>query len=156
MILKITEYCAWENERWSYLIDLNKQEGAVLNLLMIFIRLANAYYETANDEAQRQPMALAYHPIFNPHPRNPFAASKYNFEFYDSLEETKRGIKVVNSNGSLWLSDHVGYHSATNLMLDRKISIAKIKSAVISIRKRKTNSLYKSFDSIFLKQKAVV
>ena len=79
MILAVKEYCAWENERWVYIIDLSKQEAAAINSLMIFIRCANVEYEIAVREAKKQPPALPYHPLFNRHPRNPFAASRYSF-----------------------------------------------------------------------------
>jgi hypothetical protein len=151
MILKITEYCAWENERWSYIIDLSKQEAAAINSLMIFIRCANAEFEKAKEEADKQPPAIPYHFLFNSHPRNPFAASRYSFDFFDSADEKKMQLRCVGRTVSL--SDNVGYQAATNFMLDRKISLARMKSAMIAMRDKKQNKLYKVFDSIFLAPK---
>lgn len=154
MILKITEYCAWENERWSYIIDLSKQEAAAINSLMIFIKCANAHFEKANEEAQNQPSAIPYHPLFNRHPRNPFAASRYKFDFYDDAEESdSRGGKVILSGKTFWQSNDVGYNKFVTFMLDRKISIARMKSAMVTMRDKKQNKLYKIFDSIFLAPK---
>lgn len=151
MILAIKEYCAWENERWVYIIDLSKQEAAAINSLMIFIRCANKEYEEAEREAKRQPPALPYHPLFNRHPRNPFAASRYSFNFYDTADEEK--MKLMCAGTTVSLSRNVGYHAATNFMLDRKISVARMKSAMIAMRDKKENKLYKSFDSVFLATK---
>lgn len=156
MILKITEYCAWENERWSYIIDLNKQQASAINYLMIFIRCANKQFELDKEYSQSQPPVLSYHPIFNRYPRNPFAASRYSYEFYDSFEEKPGRIKLIKSDSSLSMSDGCGYNKFTNMMLDRKISIARMKSAMIAMRDKNENKLYKTFDNIFLslKQKA--
>lgn len=154
MLLKITEYCAWENEGWSYIIDLEKQEAAAINSLMIFIRCANAEFEIAKEEASRQKPALAYHPLFNRHPRNPFAASRYSFSFYDAVfVNYDRSVSLICSGKKSHLSDGCGYHFYTNIMLDRKISIFRIKSAMIAMRDRKKNNLYKRFDTVFLAPK---
>jgi hypothetical protein len=153
MLLKITEYCAWENERWSYIIDMDKQEASAINYLMIFIRVANISFEKDKEESQAQPPVLPYHFLFNRNPRNPFAASRYSYEFYDSMEEKAGRIKLIKSDGSLSLSDGSGYNQFTNIMTDRKISIAKMKSAMISMRDKHENKLYKVFDSIFLSKK---
>ena len=151
MILKITEYCAWENERWSYIIDLSKQEAAAINSLMIFIRCANAHFEEVKEAASKEPPALPYHPLFNRHPMNPFAASRYSFDFFDSADEKKMQLQCVGRTVSM--SKDCGYQSFTNFMLDRKISLARMKSAMISMRDKKQNKLYKAFDSIFLTTK---
>lgn len=154
MILKITEYCAWENERWSYIIDLEKQEAAAINSLMIFIRCANAEFEIAKEESSRQKPALAYHPLFNRHPRNPFAASSYSFNFYDAVfVDYDRSVSLICAGKKSHLSDGCGYHFYTNIMLDRKISIFRMKSAMIAMRDKKQNKLYKSFENIFLAAK---
>lgn len=153
MLLKVTEYCAWENEKWSYIIDLNNQQAASINFLMIFIRVANKYFELAKKDAQAQPLALSYHPIFNRHPRNPFAASSYSYEFYDSMEEKSGRITLISSDGVMSMSSGSGYNQFTNLMTDRKISVAKMKSAMIAMRDKNENKLYKSFDRIFLSKK---
>jgi hypothetical protein len=154
MLLKITEYCAWENEKWSYVIDMNKQEASAINHLMIFIRVANIQFEKDKEQSQAQPAVLPYHPLFNRYPRNLFAASRYSYEFYDSMEEKTAGrVTLIKSDGGLSLSGGSGYNSFTNIMTDRKISIAKMKSAMISMRDKKENKLYKVFDSIFLSKK---
>jgi hypothetical protein len=154
MLLKITEYCAWENERWSYIVDMDKQEATAINYLMIFIRVANIQFEKDKEQSQAQPAVLPYHPLFNRHPRNPFAASKYSYEFYDKMEEKAAGrVTLIKSDCSLSMSSGSGYNQFTNIMTDRKISIAKMKSAMISMRDKKENKLYKVFDSIFLSKK---
>jgi hypothetical protein len=153
MILRITEYCAWENERWSYIIDLTKQDATAINSLMIFIRCANAHFEEVRTEAERQPPALAYHPLFNRHPRNPFAASSYVFNFYDTAEHDGEKGKLTCAGKTIWVSDQSGYHKFINFMLDRKISVARMKSAMIAMRDKKENKLYKSFENIFLSPK---
>ena len=156
MILVIKEYCAWENERWSYIIDVCKQDAAAINSLMIFMRLANEYFEDAKRESEAQPPVLPYHPLFNRHPRNPFAASSYQFSFYDEIQTDERGRhNLITSECETCLSDHSGYNKMTNIMTDRKISPKRMKSAMQRMRNKKENTLYKCFDAVFLKPKSV-
>lgn len=153
MLLKITEYCAWENEKWSYVIDMDKQDACAINYLMIFIRVANAHFEIAKEESQSQPPALPYHALFNRNPRNPFAASRYNYQFYDSMEEKSGRVILIKSDSTMSLSDGAGYNNFTNIMTDRKISSFKMKSAMLSMRDKNENKLYKVFDNVFLSKK---
>lgn len=154
MLLKVTEFCAWENERWSYIFDMNKQDGATINLLMIFIRLANKVFEDIKQQEDMKPPPIPYHPIFNPHPIRVFAASRYNFEFFDTMEENGDSIALINAKYKVSLSNKCGYNHYTNLWVNEKISAARMKSAVIAIRgRKKENKLYKRFDNLFLKKK---
>ena len=154
MLLRITEYCAWENEKWSYIIDLDKQKGAAINYLMIFIRCANQHFDEAKVSAERQGGGLPYHFMYNRNPRTPFAASKYSFDFYDGIVEEKKRTILVNSDHRLVMSNRSGYYNLTNIMTNRKISPAKMKSAMIAMRDKGQNKLYKTFDTIFLSTKA--
>jgi hypothetical protein len=151
MILKVTERCAWENESWSYFIDLSGQSAEAINFLMIFIRCANAHFEKVKEATDKQPPALKPHFLFNRHPRNPFAASRYTFEFYDAADEKEFELKRGRTR--IHISERSGYHNFNNFRIDRKISIARMKSAMISMRDKKENKLYKSFDRIFLTSK---
>ncbi len=151
MLLKVTEYCAWEQEKWSYIIDMDKQEAAAINWLMIFIRCANKYFEQVKEDPKRP--RISYSPIFDSHRVSPFAASRYSYEFYDGIDEKGTRTTLIKSDGNLSLSKGGGYHNFTNIITDRKISRAKMKSAAIAIRDKNENKLYKSFDSIFLTKK---
>jgi len=154
MLIKVSEFCAWENERWSYVFDLEKQEAEAINYLMIFIRLANQHFEKVKEEAESKPPPIPYHILFNPRPLYVFAASKYSLEFYDSIEQKENSVRLIKSGGGLSMRNGSGYNDFTNIMIDRKISIARMKSAMVSIRgKKKENKLYKRFDNIFLFKK---
>lgn len=153
MLLKITEYCAWENESWSYIIDLDKQDGEALDHLMIFIRLANEQYIVAAADAKGQPYAIARHPLFNPHPRNPFAASRYNISFYNAIDTTLGRVRLLTHKTTERLREGSGYHDYANILTDMIISPRRMKSALTHIRDKKENILYKTFDSLFLKKK---
>lgn len=136
MLIAITEFNAWENERWAYVLDMDKQDGNVLNDLMIFIRLANAEFEKIKEGAKYRL----------------FAASKYTFKFYNSLNLTKLYPILVNKNCSLIINSDPGYNS-NSFDLSVVISSKRMRSAMLSIRDKKENILYKDFDSLFLKSK---
>lgn len=155
MIITVREYNAWENERWTYVFNLEKQSASALNYLMAFVRLANKEFDQIKQYAKNKPVPN-YHPIFNRHSQTPFAASSYMVCFYDTVEHKKGGIRLVSEDSAMNLSDNSGYKPSANLMLDRKISIARMKSALIAMRERKHNKLYKNFESVFLKGKQAV
>ena len=154
MLLRITEYCAWENEKWSYIIDLDKQNGAAINYLMIFIRCANSHFDEVKLQSEQKGGPLTRHFLFNRNPRTPFAASKYSFDFYDSIDQRSSRATLINIDHSLVLSNKSGYNNSTNIMTDRKISPAKMKSAMVAMRDKGQNKLYKTFDTIFLSTKS--
>lgn len=141
MLLKITERNAWERESWSHIVAIDKQDGRALNHLMIFTRLANENFEEAKKAASR-----AGHGSM-------FAASRYSVEFYETVETTDRSFHLKNKTGpGMIVSRNSGYKSS-ELMLERKISPARMKSAMMAIRDKKENVLYKGFESVFLKSK---
>jgi len=140
MLLKITERNMWEHEAWSHIVDIDKQEGQVMNHLMIFVRLANACCDKAKEDAVK-----AGHGQY-------FAASRYSVDFFDSHEVTDRSFRLKNRSITHVVTRDSGYKSS-ELLLDRKISPAKMKSAMKYMRDKKQNVLYKNFESVFLKAK---
>lgn len=135
LLLKITEVNAWERERWTYVLDANLQGGYVLNNLMIFVRLANEDFKKQYDAAPSNKM---------------FAGSKYFFEFYDSIEFGKSSPVLVNEKTKLYLNGKGNYKEG-GIYLDKKISPARIRSAMVAMRDQKKNKIYKQFESLFLK-----
>lgn len=134
----------WEREAWSHIVDLDKQDGQALNHLLIFIRLANVQFDEVKQAATK-----AGH-------GNMFAASKYDVQFFESCETTDRSIRLKNKSGNTLVVSKASGYKNSELNLDRKISPAKMKSAMIAARDKKQNTLYKSFDSVFLKGKQVL
>jgi hypothetical protein len=139
MLIVITEYCAWENERWKYILDLDKQDGGALNDLMIFIRLANIEFEKVKEMA---------------HKHGIFAASRYTFKFYEQIDLTGKYPRLLNKKegAGLIIASDPGYHSHS-LNIDNILSSKRVKSAMVSMRDKRNNILYKNFDSLFLKSK---
>lgn len=136
MLIAITEFNAWENERWTYVLDMGKQDGEVLNNLMIFIRVANQHFEGVKEKASERL----------------FAASRYNFRFYNELDTSKKYPVLRNKNGALVMSSTSGYNS-NSFDLNLVISPSRMKSAMLRMRDKQENDLYKNFDSLFLKTK---
>lgn len=158
MYIVITESNAWEREKWHYAIDVSKQDAETLNHLVIFINCANKYYEMAKAESESKLLALPYHPSFNRHRTNPFAASKYSFRFYDEIDVT--GVYPIGKfkSGTIMdFNDSANYNS-DSFDLDMIISPKKMYSAMIAMRDKKENTLYKNFESVFLtkRKKAVM
>lgn len=141
MLFKITETNCWEREKWSYILDMDKQDGEAFNWLMIFVRLANECFFKDAEAAKK-----------NGH-SHCFASSRYSFSFYNLIEFDKNRVYLKNNKVTHSMSGGSGYKNYTNVMTDRKMSVAKTKSAAIAIRDKKINRLYKSFESIFLNQK---
>lgn len=142
MLIKITERNMWERESWSHVLDVNRQSGQALNHLLIFVRLANARFEEAKESAKR-----AGHGSM-------FAASRYDVQFYETHETDERSLRLKNEGGStLVISKSNSNYKNNALDLKGKISPAKIKSAMIAIRDKKENRLYKSFEDVLLKTK---
>ncbi len=138
MLIAITEYNAWENERWTYVLDVDKQDGETLNRLMIFIRLANEeFIKIKNSTTNRL-----------------FAASHYNLKFYNELDLNNKYPCLINKRkgGGLIIASDPGYKSHS-FDLSLVISHKRMQSAMIKIRDKKENLLYKNFDSLFLKTK---
>jgi len=150
MLIAITEHNSWENERWTYVLDLNKQDGQTINNLMIFVRLANEHWEIANDDAPVPDRSS----IFTRHTPKLFAASKYWIKFYDAVEEDEKGAVVLrNYKGDGLRLGRGGGYKSNKVDLNAVISPKKMLSAMISMRDRDKNSLYKNFDSVFLSTK---
>ena len=79
-----------------------------------------------------------------------FAASKYWFKFYDEIDLTQNYPRGRFKNGgSMGFNGIAGYNS-DSFDLDVIISPKKMYSAMISMRDKNENILYKNFDSIFL------
>lgn len=140
MLLVITEYCSWENERWKYLLDLEKQDGEALNDLMIFIRLANDKFDKVKKEAT--------HVIF--------AVSRYSFKFYNKIDASGKYPRLINNKkgAGLIICSEPGYNSHS-FDLNNRLSSKRTRSAMLAIRDKGQNILYKDFDSILLKKKTV-
>jgi hypothetical protein len=137
MILQITEYCKWENERWGYLITLEKQPTIALTHLFIFMRLANDLYKHIEDNATT----------------DLFAASNYHVAFFDKAEKEEEDNRIVLINSSHRIAcrlEEGGYQSRTNVLLDKIISPAKVKSFMLAIRDKQENHIYKNFYGIFV------
>lgn len=122
MILRITEVNSWEQERWSYYIDTEKQSCGAMNALMVFIRVANRGYEEVKEAAGN----------------HIFAASRYDFAFTSKNKIPTRFSGSYKSGGDY---------------TDAVISPARMKSAMVTMRDKRENKLYKGFESIFLKRK---
>lgn len=153
MLIAITEHNAWENERWTYILDLSKQKSSAINSLMIFVRLANEYYQKAREDCPTNPLSGS---IFFKHSPKIFAASHYRIKFYDSMiatSGTRTRLKIDVGEESIITHNHNGYKQA-GAMLDAVMSPKKSKSALIAMRDKRENKLYKNFESIFLSKKA--
>lgn len=137
MLIAISEYNAWENEKWTYVLDMDKQDGEVLNHLMIFIRVANKHFDEIKATASSRL----------------FAASYYHYKFYNSIDLTNKHPRLQNKNSSLIIASDPGYNSHS-FDLDLVIAPSRMKSAMVRMRDKQTNDLYKNFNSLFLKKKA--
>lgn len=151
MILAVTESNSWEREKWIYCLDVNKQDSEALNHLMIFIRLANEYFEKQKTIEDNNPPPIPYHPIFNRHPVRLFGASRYWFKFYKEVDLSKKHPHLVCSNArsSLIVNSDPGYNSHS-FDTSKVISPKRMKSAMIKMRDKEENIIYKNFDSLFL------
>jgi hypothetical protein len=138
MLIAITEFNAWENERWTYVLDIDKQDGEILNNLMIFIREANQHFDKVKEITTTRL----------------FAAARYNFRYYNELDTSKKYPVLRNKNGALVMSTHSGYNS-NSFDLNLVISSSRMKSAMLRMRDKQENDLYKNFDSVFLKSKTI-
>lgn len=140
MLIAITEHNAWENEKWMYVLDLDKQDGEVINCLMIFIRMANEEFDK----------------IKNSTTHRLFAASRYTFKFYNELDLSKNQAHLRNKTlgAGLVLNGNSAYQS-NSFDLNLIISSKRMKSAMLSMRDKKDNIIYKSFQSLFMKTKQV-
>jgi hypothetical protein len=137
MLIAITEFNAWENERWTYVLDMEKQDGEVLNNLMIFIRVANQHFEDVKEKSTERL----------------FAASRYNFKFYNKLDVSDKYPVLRNKKGALVMNSSSGYNS-NSYDLSLIISPLRMRSTMIRMRDKQENDLYKNFDSLFLKTKS--
>lgn len=149
MLIAITEHNSWENERWTYVLDLHKQDAEAINNLMIFVRFANEHWHIADEDTPVPDRSS----IFSRHTPKLFAASKYWIKFYDSCEKDESGYVLKHKgHGGLHIRSSGGYKSS-RYDLSLIISPKKMLSATVSMRDKDTNSLYKDFDSVFLSQK---
>ena len=145
MLIRITEINAWEQEKWSYVFDMNKQNASALNHLMVFIRLANAEFDIIKENTATPKSSIPFY-----RPIKLFAATKYTFEFYDSVEVDEKGyIILTNNSGRLHIGNNNGYKSS-GVYLDTIISPRKALSAKLKMRDKKENILYKNFEHLFL------
>lgn len=136
MLIKVTETNMWEREKWTYVLDVEKLGGSILNHLMIFVRCANAQFDKESSDAKGNSEV--------------FASSRYHLEFYDSLiQEQGKDPILVNKTCKLHLNSRGNYKEG-GIYLDKKISSARLKSAMIQMRDKKENKLYKNFESLFL------
>ena len=137
MLLKVTELNHWEKEKWSYLIDLDKQEATAVNDLFSFFRLAREQFD--KDKSQAGCRGQSH-----------FASSNYYYEFYDSLDTRGNYPVLKRKDCNLCMNGGGGYKS-NMLSLKNIISVRKIRSARNAMRDKKENKLYKNFEYIFLK-----
>lgn len=152
MLIKVTEANHWEHERWSYILDADLQGAQVINDLLSFIRLCNEETAKIKKAVHDDPNHPWVTDMFQRPMYKLFAASTYSMRFYDRLEEhPERGYPVLISNKSkLHMNGGTSYKTA-GAMLNKRISPARIYSALIAIRDHKENKLYKSFEDLFLK-----
>lgn len=148
MILKITEANAWENERWSYAIDVSKQDAETINWLMIFVRCANSVYDKAKESAITQNFGGPFS-----RPIKIFAASKYWFDFWDGIadefEDGELSLYRMVGKKRTHTTIRGGYYKSGGNFTDKKLSFAKVKSAAVTMRDKGENKLYKDFESAF-------
>lgn len=137
MLIAISEINSWEREKWTYVLDIDKQDGEVLNNLMIFIRVANKHFDEVKETS----------------PNKFFTASRYSYKFYNSIDLTHKHPRLINKNSSLIIASDPGYNSHS-FDLDLVISRQRMKSAMIRMRDKQINDLYKNFDGLFLKKKS--
>lgn len=143
MYIVITESNAWEREKWNYAIDISKQNAEVLNYLVIFVNFANKYFEKAKEDAPVAPFGGG----------KIFAASKYWFKFYDEIDLTgDYPVGKFKTGGSMGFNGKPGYNN-NSFDLELVISPKKMYSAMITMRDKNENILYKNFDSVFLTKK---
>ena len=89
MLVAITEVNMWEREKWTYILDLDKQGAQVMNWLNIFVKFAAKQFEKDASAAKGQTEV--------------FAASNYWVKFYD-----KNGWVRIKHDS---LPDRVAKHS---------------------------------------------
>ena len=153
MLLTIREANAWEQERWTYVFDLSKQKAEAIHWLMIFVRVANKFYEQCKENAP-EPMRMPF-PFGGRSPKL-FAASFYSFDFYDSFKEDDDKYFYLLQGGSKTSFKREGNYKSNMVCLDTVISTARIKSAAVTMRDKDENKLYKNFEHVFLKQKVTL
>jgi hypothetical protein len=105
MLLVITEFNAWERERWSYILDANKQGAYVLNQLSLFCEMARRDFQEVEANAPYT------NPDFFGRRCKLFAASRYWLRYYDEYELNKHGQPVMKQHGgsSLVMNGSGGY-----------------------------------------------
>src|SRR5690348_16460424 len=141
LLMRITEFCRWENERWTYVIDISEQEGACLDWLFIFIRLANQYHNKAQEEAKNNTPSISGG-FFARHTLTPFAASRYDIGFYNKIVNEENSNMVLGYNnlpGKMHLDFSKGDYKNGANMIGRKISPFRMKSAMSAIRDKNEN-----------------
>lgn len=132
--MAVTEINMWEREKWTYILDVEKQGAKILNLLNIFIRCADKQFEKDKEGAAG---AL-------------FAASKYSLKFYDTHETESGYLVLVAGKDRLIMNGKPNYKSG-GMFLEKKISLSRMHSAMVKMRDKGENKLYKDFESLFLK-----
>lgn len=158
MLVAITEANAWEHERWTYVLDADKQGAEILNLLTVFCRLATK----EADKMKEAVTADINHPWVRDMLGRPlyklYAASHYTIRFYDSVEvdasrDPYRPV-LIEGKRKMHFSFGDGGYKNGGLLLNTQISPHRLASAMVGIRDRKENKIYKDFESLFLKKKA--
>jgi hypothetical protein len=131
MFLLIREKNSWKHQDYFYLIDLNKQTGKALDMLFEFFRISNNYYQRCCKE-----VPIVYSVLGG---AQYFAESIYFYYFIDAYETIDNKLCTKTQK-----------FTDVKLCLNQKISIGKMRSALIAMRKGE-NKFYRNFESAFLK-----
>jgi hypothetical protein len=135
MIVMVTEVNMWEREKWNYLMDIDKVGGAVMNDLMIFVRLANEDFKKQSDLG-----------------RGLFAASRYLVKFYDCFDNSDRPSVGCSNGYRMYLSNSACYKNGLNDFREKTLSPRRMRGVMAEMRDKNNNRIYKDFEYLFLKK----
>ncbi len=156
MLVTVTEANAWEHERWTYILDVEKLGAPTLNELISFCRLATEEAKKMKDAVMADPNHPWVTDMFGRQLYKLYAASAYHLRFYDSMEwNEERGYPIlVEGRRRLNMNSYNrnGYKSGGDCT-DERLSVARLHSAVVQLQKNGENKLYKDFEGLFLKKK---
>lgn len=154
MLLAITESNSWERERWTYIFDTSLQDAAVINELALFCEMANKESNKIKDKVMTDPDHPWVTDMFGRQLYKLFATSFYRMRFYDSYEvNEEHGYPIlIEGTRKTHMNSQTNYKDA-GLMLDRRISPSRLHSAIVTMRGKQQNKLYKNFESVLLKDK---
>src|ERR1051326_4355344 len=128
MIIAITEHNAWENARWTVGLDLNQQKASTINDLHIFAHCANTRFDEMRQNAGRGGL---------------FAASRYSIKFYDGFTRRPDGIFVLTNTNGGGLTLNGNSYKSSYVDTSLKISPQRMRSAMVRMRDKGENQLYK-------------